>query len=324
MNSHKGLIASTILILSVTCVALSLGEPKLESLVPKGDLQDGWAIIGGPRIYNKKTLFEHINGEAELFIKYGFQESIFAVYQGQRKENQIDLDIYDMGNVLHAFGIFSRFRNEDRPAGIGLDSYLDERYGFFYKGRYFVMLYATESDTSILKGLEMAISSRIEDVSPSPKEIGYFPKNRLKPGSIQYFPEGLLGYQFFKKGFLGTYIEKDEDKVEVMAKGGVHVKSEDEDKSKVGDKELHLFLAVFKNSREAMGTLKIYRDHLMQKGKINQEGGTRLGDRVLRGEDPYQGKVIVVQRGTYLLGVVGFEKEKHGENHLAEFIKRVK
>ena len=51
-----------------------------------------------------------------------------------------------MGNVLQAFGVFSRFRNEDRPGGFGLDSYLDDHSAFFYKGKYFVMLYATESN----------------------------------------------------------------------------------------------------------------------------------------------------------------------------------
>jgi hypothetical protein len=44
----------------------------------------------------------------------------------------------------------------------------------------------------------------------------------------------------------------------------------------------------------------------------------------LKGEDPYRGKVMVLQKGFYLLGVVGFEKGEDGESRLAEFMKEVK
>jgi hypothetical protein len=221
-----------------------------------------------------------------------------------------------MGNVLQAFGIFSRFRNEDQPGGIGLDSYLDDRSVFFYKGKYFVILYATESNPSTLKQWAAKIASRIVDTSSQPKEIGYFPKNGLKPGSIQYFPEGLLGHQFLKRGFQGTYTDKVKAKVEVEV--------EDKGKARTEDKEVQLFIAIFKDSQETMSALKVYQDDLSKKGKVSSGGIIAFETWGLEGEDPYQGKVIVLQKGFYLLGVVGFEKEEDGENLLAEFIKKVK
>ena len=279
----------------------------LESLIPKKDIPAGWALIQGPQTYNKKTLFGHINGQAELFLKYGFQKSVFAIYQSKKsREDQIEVDIYDMGNVVQAFGIFSRFRNEDRPGGFGLDSFLDDHSAFFYEGKYFVMVYAAESNPDFLRQFSKLISLKISDPSPPPKEIGYFPKNGLKPGSIQYFPEGLLGHQFLKRGFQGTYVEK------VEVKAGAE------------DKEIKLFLAIFKDSQEAMSTLKVYKDDLFKKGKVFSGSIIEFGTRALKGEDPYQGKVIVLQKGFYLLGIVGFEKEENAENLLTEFIKNIK
>jgi hypothetical protein len=278
----------------------------LESLVPRRDLPEGWALIHGPRTYTRKTLFEHINGQAELFFKYGFQKSVFAIYQNKKEsQDQIELDIYDMGNVVQAFGIYSRFRNEDRPGGFGLDSYLDDHSAFFYKGKYFVMFYKTESHQEMLRQFSTLISLKITDPSPPPQEIGYFPKNGLKAGSIQYFPEGLLGHQFLRRGFQGIYIEKAEVK------------------AKAGEREYKLFLAIFKDSEEAINALKIYREDLSKRGKVLSGGLIQAGTRALNGEDPYQGKVIVLQKGFYLLGAVGFEKEE-SENRLAEFIKAVK
>src|SRR4030043_2314328 len=170
--------------------AISWAAP-LESLIPRRDLPKEWTLIHGPQTYNKKTLFEHINGQAELFLKYGFQKSVFAIYQNkERSENQIEVDIYDMGNVVQAFGVFSRFRNEDRPGGFGLDSYLDDHTALFYKGKFFVLLYATESNSDLMSQFSKLIALKISDSSPPPKEISYFPKSGFKAGSIQYFPEG--------------------------------------------------------------------------------------------------------------------------------------
>jgi len=301
----------------------------LESLIPKKDIPAGWALIQGPQTYNKKTLFGHINGQAELFLKYGFQKSVFAIYQSKKsREDQIEVDIYDMGNVVQAFGIFSRFRNEDRPGGFGLDSYLDDHSAFFYEGKYFVMVYAAESNPDFLRQFSKLISLKISDPSPPPKEISYFPKRGLKPGSLQYFPEGLLGHQFLKRGFQGTYVEKVEVQVKAKAeaeeKVEAKVKDEIKDKVKTEGKEFHLFLAIFKDSQEAMSTLKVYKDDLSKKGKVSSGSLIEFWTRALKGEDPYQGKVIVLQKGFYLLGVVGFEKEENAENLLTEFIKNIK
>ena len=310
---HRKLIFLFILIgIFIWFKAPSWAVP-LESLVPKKDLPEGWALIEGPQTYTRKTLFEHINGQAELFFKYGFQKSVFAIYQNKKdSQDQIELDIYDMGNVVQAFGIFSRFRSEDHPGGFGLDSYLNDHSAFFYKGRYFVMLYATESSPDILRQFSKLISLNISDPTSPPKEISYFPKNGLKPGSIQYFPEGLLGHQFLKRGFQGTYIEK------------VEVKAEAKEKIKAEDKEFFLFLAIFKNSQEAMNVLKFFKGDLSKRGKVLSGGIIEFETRALKGEDPYQGKVVVLQKGFYLLGAVGFEKEEYAENLLAEFVKNVK
>jgi len=290
---------------------VSSSTTPLESLVPKKNLPEEWSLIHSPQIYTKKTLFERINGQAELFFKYGYQKSVFAIYQkGKGQENQIEVDIYEMGNVLQAFGIFSRFRNEDRPGGFGLDSDLDDQSAFFYKGRYFVMLYATKSNPDLLKKFAISIESKITDLSLPPKEIGYFPMKDLKPGSIQYFPEGLMGHQFLKRGFQGSYKEKVEAKAE--------------EKAKPGDKESKLFLAIYKNSQEAEKALKIYQEDLSKKGKVFSEGLIQFGTRAFKGEDRYQGKVIILHKGYYLLGAIGFEKEEDAENRLREFFKNIK
>jgi hypothetical protein len=276
----------------------------LASLLPE-EMPEGWALAENPQNYTKKTLFEHLDGQAEIFLKYGFQKSIFAIYYDREKSgNQIELDIYDMGSVLQAFGIFSRFRAEGQAMGIGLDSYLNGQSALFYQGKYFVMLYATESNSSILKKFSINASKKIPDRRPPPREIGYFPKNGLKPGSIRYFPEGLLGHRFLGRGFQGAYIEK----VEVQDK----------------DREFNLFFALFKDSKDASHALKAYKDYLSKKGKIRSDPLMRFGPYSFSGEDPYQGQMIVTQSGIYLLGAIGFMKSEQGVDRLIELMEEIK
>jgi len=304
---HRRWIILFILTGSLVWFEASSWAMPLESLIPKKDIPRGWSLIHGPQTYTRKTLFERINGQAELYFKYGFRKSVFAVFQSkENREDQIEVDIYEMESVLQAFGVFSRFRNEDRPGGFGLESSLDDHSALFYQGRYFVILYAPEPNQEILRKFSKLISLKISDPSLPPREIGYFSENGLKPGSIQYFSEGLLGHQFLGRGFQGTYVEK---------AGG---QAEDE------KKEFKLFLAIFQNSQKANDALKDFKDDLSKKGKVSSGSMAESETRVLKGEDPYQGKVMVVQKGPYLLGIVGFEKEEDGENRLAEFMKKVK
>jgi hypothetical protein len=312
----------------LTLGSLSSWAASLESLLPS-NLPEGWSLIDGPHPYTRKTLFEHVNGQAELYLKYGYQGSVFAAYQHTEKpERQIEIDIYDMGSVLQAFGIFSRSRTEDPPGGIGLDSCVDDRSILFYKGRYYVMLYANEPDPSTMKALALSVSTGISDPSPPPKEIRFFPTRNLNPGSVQYFSEGLLGHRFLERGFQGTYAveEKAKGKAEAEEKEHVEVQAKVESKTKAETekKEFHLFLAIFKNRVETKSALTSYREYLTKKGKVQFKIPADFGPHALAGEDPYKGRVLVVQKGVYLIGIAGFEREKEARDCLAEAIKNVK
>jgi hypothetical protein len=108
---------------------------------------------------------------------------------------------------------------------------------------------------------------------------------------------------------MGTYIDQ------VEGKDKVEENSE--------NREIHLFIAVFKDSQEALNALKNYGGHLSQKGKVSSGSIVEFKATALKGEDPYQGKVMIVQKGFYLLGVAGFTKEEVGESLLVELIKNI-
>ena len=309
MTRHVGLVILFFFVVLFASQDVFPAGTPIEALVPK-TAPDGWALRDSPETFTKETLFEHIDGQADLFLQYGFENSVLGIYRkGDSSEDKIDVDIYDMGNSLQAFGVFSRFRQDDKPAGIGLDSYLADNYALFYKGKYFVVLQATDANPSTLKGLAKDIESRISDQSPSPQEIRHFPPRGLKAGSIEYYPDGLLGHQFLKSGFKASYVEND--------------KTGEDAKTMAEERISCLFLSIFENPQEAVNAMRLFREYLSKKGRI--EGtSTQFGPDALVGKDPHQGKIAVVQKGPYLVGATGFEQDREGEHRLAELMKEIK
>jgi len=132
----------------------------------------------------------------------------------------------------------------------------------------------------------------------------------LKPGSMEYFPNVLLGHQFLKRGFKASYVENDEKKTDAKAMSE--------------SRDFHLFLSIFENPQGALDALRLFREHLSKKGRLVEGISTRFGNDALAGVDPYQGKTIVAHKGPYLVGAVGFEQDREGEQRLAEMMKEVK
>lgn len=286
------------------------GTSDMETLMPS-KTTDGWVAQRAPQSFNKETLFEHIDGQADLFLHYGFQKSIFAVFENQKaSKEKIDLDIYDMGDPVSAFGVFSRFRQENRPVGIGFDSYADDQSAFFYKGKYFVVLQGTETSETGLKQLAQTVASKMTDKAEPPKELKYFPQSGLKPGSTEYYPEGLMGRQFLKKGFKATYMSED--------KAGA------QSEANADEKDRSLFIAIYDTSGQAESALKSFEEVLAKNGKTEVLSPVEPGCQTVKGNDAYQGQIILVQKGPYLVGSAGFEQEKRAKTLLGELIRNMK
>ncbi|MCK4890483.1 MAG: hypothetical protein KAS97_11180, partial [Candidatus Aminicenantes bacterium] len=66
----------------------------------------GWKKSSTEGYYTPENLFEYINGNAELFISYGFRDLITFTYK-KDESTEITVDIFDMGNPANAYGVFS-------------------------------------------------------------------------------------------------------------------------------------------------------------------------------------------------------------------------
>jgi len=161
----------------------------------------GWKWDGKEERYNSKTLFDYIDGAAELYLAYGFQNITVRRFE---KSNQppITVELYEMASSEDAYGVFS-FERQDEAIGIGQGSELGGGLLRFWKGKYFVSIYAdgegVEVESTILT-LGKATADSIRATGPEPKLVGFIPGKDLglADRSVRYLKSHvLLNQRFF-------------------------------------------------------------------------------------------------------------------------------
>ena len=161
----------------------------------------GWKWDGKEMKYNSKTLFSYIDGAAELYLAYGFQNLTVRRFE-KSGQSPIVVELYEMTSSEDAYGVFS-FEHQDEAAGIGQGSEFGGGLLRFWKGKYFVSIYSegegAEVESGILK-MGRAAANSIPGVGPEPKLVGFIPGKDLGlvDKSVRYLKSHvLLNQRFF-------------------------------------------------------------------------------------------------------------------------------
>jgi len=161
----------------------------------------GWRWDEKEMKYNSKTLFEYIDGAAELYLAYGFQNLTVRRFE---KLNQppIIVELYEMAFSEDAYGVFS-FEHQDEAVGIGQGSEFGGGLLRFWKSKYFVSIYAEGEGAEVESGIlnmGRAAASSIPAVGLEPKLVGFIPGKDLGlvDKSLRYLRSHvLLNQRFF-------------------------------------------------------------------------------------------------------------------------------
>ena len=162
---------------------------------------EGWRWDRKEMKYNTRTLFEYIDGAAELYLAYGFQN---LRVRRLEKSNQppVTVELYEMASSEDAYGVFS-FERQDEPIGIGQGSEFGGGLLRFWKGKYFVSIYpdgeGREVESAILKAGN-TVANSIPAMGPEPKLLGFIPGKDLGlvDKSVRYLKSHvLLNQRFF-------------------------------------------------------------------------------------------------------------------------------
>jgi hypothetical protein len=132
-------------------VLFSLAGGAVKDLGPKVPKQVlDWKASGEDAVYDRKTLYDYMDGGAEVYLAFDFRE-VFVRRYADTEGNELVLDIYDMGSPAEAFGMFSCDR-QDPDAGIGQGSEYGPGLLRFWRGRYFVSITVSGNEEKAEKG----------------------------------------------------------------------------------------------------------------------------------------------------------------------------
>ena len=263
--------------------ALEASGQPIENLFPDRGFSEGWAMEGGIKRYTAENLYVYINGEAELYMPYGFEVLGTALYTKHGSpEVALTADVYRMGSLLDAFGIYAYYRDPDADdARTGSEGFIDESQVMFYKDRYFVRISASGSGNpgrAVLAACAKAFAAMIPGESMRPEELGILKARDIVPRTEKYIAQSVMGYVFFRKGLTA----------EANLDGGV----------------VKVFV-VFNDSEEASGyAIDSYLKYLKEKG-MSWESGKVSGAATIIARDPLYKGVMVRRHGRYLIGVAG-------------------
>lgn len=190
------ILLSTLMIMSLA-INLNCAQENPTNLLPEG--KDGWVKSGksagsmGPEIYDRKNLFDYMDGGAELYLAYDFQRLAVQRYSSDSvKENSLTVEIYQMNSSPDAYGLFS-FDQEGEMVQLGQKGV----YGYgllrFWKGRFLVRILGSQDNLKepILKfGLE--IDQKIKTKGKPPELLSKIPKDNQVPNSDHFFHKQIL------------------------------------------------------------------------------------------------------------------------------------
>jgi hypothetical protein len=299
--SSSSLFLLTFFLLAVPMASLAQ-DTSLGKVVTLTEQFKVWHLEEPVKLYTPDDLFTYINGEAELYMPYGFTQLASAFYKKTgSSEIGLAVDVYKMGSLLDAFGIYAQYRKPDNQfLAIGCEGYINPSQLMFYQDRYFIHLAASgtsEFDQSVFESFARAVSKNLPSASKPPQELDLMKVKALIPRTERYFPEGLLGYRFFRHGVIAL--------------------------AQLDNKKVRFFVLKEESPQSSQKTITAYVQYIESSGKKIQSLDSPSGERMLFTMDPLHNGLIIGTKGQYVYGTADLDNPAQGSGLIKEIGARL-
>lgn len=248
----------------------------------------GWKQSGEIQTFSPKTLYEYIDGAADLYLMYDFQELKVAEYQNE-KRGSVTVDVYFHKTPIHAFGIYSQERLPDANfINVGAQGYVESNALNFLTGPYYVKIssYNTGAeDREILLIFAKKVAEDLGEKGSLPSILSCFPEEGKKKHSEKFINKNFLGYSFLHSAFTADY--------------------------EVSGAKFKLFV-IESDPIECKGMIQKYLQQTGSPAKEVVEGRFTL-------HDPYQGDIDLYWHGKYIWGIVNVSEPALRSKYLKLF-----
>ena len=254
---------------------------ELADLVQTGDQFGSFKKVDAPEYYFPDTLFDYIDGGAELFLAYGFVELMVAVFvEDGNPAHRATLEVYNMGTIENAYGV-SRAEQGGDPYKLpgGAEGRLGNGMLQFYKDRFYINIFlppTSKAFPAVAEQIGKTIEERIKGTFSRPDCFDLLPLQYRRAGSENYTNKDFLGQPFFNRIASAHYLQ---------------------------DNTTYTVFLSATPDREAVESLKKYKDYLKQ--EQSYLGELQDGIQGFTGRDPYYGNCAVALIKRRIAGVLG-------------------
>jgi hypothetical protein len=248
---------------------------------------DGWTLSGQQQGFSPDTLYDYIDGGADLYLKYEFEELTIVEYR--KGAISVSAEVYRHRDSDHAFGIYSQERVPSAEfLTIGSQGYYEKAVCNFIQGGYYVKLSGENTgadDRAILLRLARRISEDLPGPSVLPSILAAFPAEGKKANTEKFIAKDFLGYAFLHSGFTADYDQSGQ--------------------------KYQLFVIVGNGPNEARAMLEQYLK------QIKREAPTVEGAYQVK--DPYHGDVVLFWKGKRIWGTLNLADADLRAAYLKQF-----
>jgi len=266
------------------------------SLVPRVEAKDfkfpeitGWKQSGEIQTFIPKTLYEYINGAADLYLIYDFQELKVAEYQNEKKAS-VTIDVYRHITPTHAFGIYSQERLPNANfINVGTQGYVEEEILNFIVGPYYVKItgYKIESGgQEVLISFAKKVAENLKEKGTLPALLKSFPLDGKVKNSEKFINKNFLGYAFLHSAFTADY--------------------------ELSGKKFKLFVIEPADKTECKNMIQKYAEQTGKAEKNVIEGRHLI-------PDPHHGEIELHWQGAYLWGILNVNDPELRSKYLKLF-----
>jgi hypothetical protein len=234
----------------------------------------GWKRSAEIQTFVPKTLYEYINGAADLYLSYDFEELKVAEYVNEKKAS-VSVDVYRHRTPVHAFGIYSQ---EKLPSAslldIGVQGYYEKNVLIFWTGSYYVKINSFNTgteDQEILLTFAGRIAGNLGEKGALPSILTAFPPEGKVKNSEKFIARNFLGYSFLHSAFTADY--------------------------ELPGKKFRLFVIEGRDANECGNMVQKYIEQTGETGKSIAEGNHSISD-------PHHGEIDLYWRGAHLWGIL--------------------
>jgi hypothetical protein len=252
--------------------ASDIGQKQLLSFLNQ-PLPGGAAAEGSPSFYTPDSLYQYIDGGADVYLLYNFRLLLHEDFKSG--EAELTADIYDMGKTEDAFGMYAAERSPGyKFVTVGVEGYRSEGVLNFLQAHYYVKLAGSGAGANaLLDQLARILSQRIGGTRKLPALLELLPKEHRIAHSEQYMRKDPMGHAFLAPAYVLTYAG--------------------------GRQESKLVISVANDAQGAKTRSAQLAKHFKESGEC--VAAAELGENGIRAKNSYEGRLIARTHGRYLI-----------------------